>query len=75
MIEKWLVEPLKQIAEHQPLSAGNLIHKQAKDELMNRKWIMYFVDEDLCLEGYCITELGKTVYRDYWNMINGKQNG
>lgn len=69
MIEQNLFEQLEQIYRSQPVFAGDLIHKQAKDELIKRKWVMYYEDDDLKLKGYikgvggyCCTELGKNIY-------------
>lgn len=61
-----LFEQLIQIAKQQPVFAGDLIHKQAKDELVKRKWVMYYKDDDIKINGYAkgvggyvLTELGK----------------
>lgn len=58
-----LIEQLTQIKKNQPVKAGNLIHKQAKDELLKRNWIMLYEDENVC--GYVLTELGKEKLNDF----------
>lgn len=59
--EENLIEALEQIALQQPVFAGNLLHKQAKDELVKKKLVTY--DNS----GYVLTELGWKSYLD----ING----
>ena len=69
MSEENLFEQLEQIYKHQPVFAGDLIHKQAKQELVKRGWVMYYEDDDLKIPryakgvgGYVCTELGKKIY-------------
>ncbi len=40
MTEENLFEQLDQIYKQQPVFAGDLIHKQAKDELVKRSWLL-----------------------------------
>jgi hypothetical protein len=60
MNENNLFEQLEQIYKSQPIFAGNLIHKQAKDELVRRGWVMHYQDKNI--SGYVCTEIGKNVY-------------
>lgn len=69
MSEENIFEQLEQIAKCQPVWAGNLIHKQAKDELVKRGWVMWYEDKncnpndrDYKDGGYVLTELGQKAY-------------
>lgn len=72
MTEEKIFEQLEQIAKWQPVFAGDLIHKQAKDELVKRKWVMYYEDPEMIHTnelgyknkggGYVLTELGSNIY-------------
>lgn len=75
MTEANLFEQLDQIARFQPVWDGDLIHKGAKQELVNLKWIFRYQDKDLKIPGYkkgtggyVLTELGK----EKWNELKVK---
>lgn len=54
-----LIEQLIQIRDEQPVRAGNLLHKQAKDEAVKRDLVLWYDDEENGVIGYCLTQKGK----------------
>lgn len=67
--EENIFEQLEQIAKEQPVWAGSLLHKDAKNELVKRGWVMWYEDKncnpndrDYKDGGYVLTELGKKCY-------------
>ncbi len=70
-----LFDQLLQIKDHQPVFAGDLIHKNAKNELIKLNWIMYYEDDDFQINGYAkgiggyvLTELGKKILEENPNI-------
>lgn len=73
MSEKNLFEQLNQIAKQQPVWDGDLIHKQARTELVVLKWVFRYHDKisnDRAIRegGYVLTDLG----RQKWNELRNK---
>lgn len=70
-MNKELLEQLNQIYKNQPVFSGDLISKNAKNELLDLKLIMYYQDSDFKfgkynynVGGYVLTELGKEFFKN-----------